>query len=114
MICKALKEPLLRLCGRYFLQARDDGQPIDSVARFHLKNGARLEHISWLGDESEHGLKLSAGLMVNYRYSLDEIEANHEAYMNDGRIAMSAEVKILCKSARDPNGLDPLRRLGLR
>ncbi len=111
---KALKDPLLRLCGRYFLQRRDDGQPIDPVARFHLKNGARLEYISWLGDESEQGLRLSAGLMVNYRYSLDKIEANHEAYMNDGRIAMSAEVKTLSKPAKDSNGLDPLRRLGLR
>ncbi len=114
VVCKALKEPLLRLCGCYFLQCRGDGRPIDPVARFHLKNGARLEHISWLGDDSEHGLKLSAGLMVNYRYSLDRIEANHEAYMNDGTLAMSAEVKTLCKPVKEPNGLDPLRRLGLR
>ncbi len=114
VICTALKDPLLRLCGQYFLQRRDDGQPIDPVARFHLKNGARLEHIDWLGDDSAHGLKQSAGLMVNYRYSLDEIEANHEAYMNDGQIAMSAEVKTLCKSAGESNALDPLRRLGLR
>jgi len=114
VIQAALKEPLLRLCGQYFLHSRDDGQPIDPVARFHLKNGARLEHICWLGDESERGLKLSAGLMVNYRYSLDEIEANHESYMNNRRIAMSASVKSLSKPVKEAAGLDPLRRLGLR
>ena len=114
VICRALKDPLLRLCARYFLQRRDDGQPIDPVARFHLKNGARLEHVNWLGDDSEQGLKRSAGMMVTYRYSLEEIEANHEAYMKDGQMAMSAEVRTLCKSATEPGGLDPLRRLGLR
>ena len=96
------------------MERRGDGRPIDSVARFHLKNGARLEHINWLGDTSPQGLKQSAGLMVNYRYSLDEIEANHEAYMKDGQIAMSAEVKALLRSPSEPGGLDPLRRLGLR
>ena len=111
---RALREPLLRLCARYFLQRRDDGQPIDPVARFHLKNGARLEHVNWLGDRSEQGLKQAAGMMVNYRYSLEEIEANHEAYMKDGLMAMSPEVRSLCKSASEPAGLDPLRRLGLR
>jgi malonyl-CoA decarboxylase len=114
VVRQALKEPLLRLCARYFLQRRDDGQPLDAVARFHLKNGARLERINWLGDESQQGLKQSAGMMVNYRYSPDEIEANHEAYMKDGQVAMSAEVKALAKASADPSGLDPLRRLGLR
>jgi len=114
VVRKALKEPLLRLCARYFLQRRGDGQPIDSVARFHLKNGARLERINWLGDQSAQGLKQSAGMMVNYRYSPDQIEANHEAYMYGGTVAMSTDVKALCKSAGDSNGLNPLRRLGLR
>jgi malonyl-CoA decarboxylase len=114
VVRKALKDPLLRLCARYFLERRGDGQPIDPVARFHLKNGARLEHINWLGDTSPHGLRQAAGLMVNYRYSLDEIERNHEAYMKDGQIAMSAEVKGMLRTPGEPGGLDPLRRLGLR
>ena len=95
VIRKALKEPFLRLGVRYILERRESGDPIDPVARFHLKNGARLERINWLGDTSEQGLRRSAGLMVNYRYALDEIEANHEAYMQDGRIAMSAEVRAM-------------------
>lgn len=95
VICKALKGPLLRLGARYILARREGGDPIDPVARFHLKNGARLERINWLGDTSEQGLRRSAGLMVNYRYGLDEIEANHEAYMKNGRIAMSSDVRAL-------------------
>jgi malonyl-CoA decarboxylase len=47
-VTKIFKSPAMRLCARYLLTKRDDGRPIDSVARFHLKNGARLERINWI------------------------------------------------------------------
>ena len=87
------------LCAGYFQETRDDGRPIDSVARFHLKNGARLERINWLADTSPKGLGQSAGMMVNYRYLREDIEANHESYIQHGRLVMGAEVKALAKSA---------------
>jgi malonyl-CoA decarboxylase len=108
-VSKALEGPLKRLCARYFLERRDDGQPLDPVARFHLKNGARLERLNWLGDTSAKGLRQSAGIMVNYRYALSEIEANHEAYIRENKIALSNEVRGLLKSWKDPDGT-PLRR----
>ncbi len=111
VVRKALEGPLLRLGARYFQERRGNGEPIDAVARFHLKNGARLEHLNWLGDSSAPGLARSAGLMVNYRYLLGEMEKNHEAYMNEGRIAMSAEVKALVRNGEPGSG--PLKRLGL-
>lgn len=82
------------LAAYYFLKAKTPkGRMIDSVARFHLGNGARLERIDWLGDISPKGLRESAGLMVNYLYRLDDIEKNHEAYVNQGEIAASSAVK---------------------
>jgi malonyl-CoA decarboxylase len=61
---RTLLEPL---AAYYFLKARTPkGRLIDSVARFHLGNGARLERINWLGDLSPKGLRESAGIMVNY------------------------------------------------
>ena len=110
VIVKALAAPMQCLCARYVLERRDDGQPIDSVARFHLRNGARLEHINWLADTSANGLRGAAGLMVNYRYILDDMEKNHEAYMKDGRIAMSAEVRSLTRALGDGNGNGRVRR----
>lgn len=106
----ALRAPLTRLCARYLLGRRDHGWPIDPVARFHLKNGARLERINWLGDVSPKGLRQSAGMMVNYRYIVAEIERNHEAYMRDGRIALGPSVKSLLRGWKDVDGR-PLRRL---
>jgi malonyl-CoA decarboxylase len=93
---RAVLEPL---AAYYFLKARTPkGRLIDSVARFHLGNGARLERIDWLGDISPKGLRESAGIMVNYLYRLDDIEKNHEAYANDGEVVASSAVKKLLKS----------------
>src|SRR6202795_4704815 len=94
-----LRSVLEPLAAYYFLKARTPkGRLIDSVARFHLGNGARLERIDWLGDLSPKGLRESAGIMVNYLYRLDDIEKNHEAYANRDEIAASSAVKKLLKN----------------
>jgi malonyl-CoA decarboxylase len=94
-----LRSVLEPLAAHYFLKARTPkGRLIDSVARFHIGNGARLERIDWLGDLSPKGLRESAGIMVNYLYRLDDIEKNHEAYANQGEIAASSAVKKLLKN----------------
>ncbi len=72
-------------------------RPKDPVARFHLGNGARLEHVHARADMSPRGLAQAAGVMVNYLYDLDTIERNHEAYAERGDIAASNEVKRLAK-----------------
>jgi malonyl-CoA decarboxylase len=93
---RAVLEPL---AAHYFLKARTaKGRLIDSVARFHIGNGARLERIDWLGDLSPKGLRESAGIMVNYLYRLEDIEKNHEAYANHGEIAASSAVKKMLKT----------------
>jgi malonyl-CoA decarboxylase len=93
-----LRTVLEPLAAYYFLKARTPkGRLIDSVARFHLGNGARLERINWLGDLSPKGLRESAGVMVNYLYRLDDIEKNHEAYANNGEVIASSAVKKLLK-----------------
>jgi malonyl-CoA decarboxylase len=108
----ALQRPLMVLAARYLVSKRGDGQPLDSVARFHLRNGARLERLNWLGDASGNGLAQSSGMMVNYRYVVDEIEANHETYMNDGHVSLGQEMRGLLRSARDSSGAR-LRLLGI-
>jgi malonyl-CoA decarboxylase len=94
-----LRSVLEPLAAHYFLKARTPkGRLIDSVARFHLGNGARLEQIDWLGDLSPKGLRESAGIMVNYLYRPEDIEKNHEAYANQGEVAASSAVKKLLRS----------------
>jgi malonyl-CoA decarboxylase len=96
----ALREPLLRLGARYLLHAHAaSGRALDPVAHFHLSNGARVECVNWLGDVSVKGLQQSAGLMVNYLYRLGDIEANHEAYRDQGRVAAASAVRGLARAA---------------
>ena len=90
-----LEPSLVRLCARYLLREKRGRQPLDPVARFHLRNGARLERLNWMGDPSPSGLAQSAGMMVNYVYDDLEVVANHEAFVNEGRIAHAAEVAAL-------------------
>ncbi len=94
---KLLETTLMGLCSRYLLTAKRNGRTLDRVAHFHLTNGARIERINWAADHSENGIKLSAGMMVNYLYNLSEIEKNHEAYTGQGFITSSSSVRKLLK-----------------
>ncbi|MEQ8194428.1 MAG: malonyl-CoA decarboxylase [Rhodospirillales bacterium] len=95
----ALKPILLRQGARYLAQAkRRSGTARDSVAHFHLSNGARIDRINWMGDSSPKGIAQSAGMMVNYVYDLDDIENNHEAYTTNGNVAVSNAVRGLLKA----------------
>src|SRR5512147_1569306 len=65
-LSEELRQELVPLCARYLLHAKNGREPLDPVARFHLRNGARLDRINWLGDISAVGMHRSAGIMVNY------------------------------------------------
>jgi malonyl-CoA decarboxylase len=92
-------QPLLTAaCAHYLVKAKSKTQPADSVARFHLRNGAHLERINWLGDISPNGLRQSHGLLVNYVYDDAEIARNHEAYVHEGRVAHSPAIAALLVS----------------
>lgn len=71
-------------CAKYLLCARRGDLPLDPVARFHLRNGARVERLNVGGDTSEKGMRESHGMLVNYRYSGQDLEANHDALVLDG------------------------------
>lgn len=96
-LAEALREPLLRLGARYLSEARRGDRPVDTVARFHLGNGARIERLNWLADRSDKGLRQSWGLMVNYLYDPDRLEANLESFAANGNIAASSAVRRLAR-----------------
>ena len=85
-------ESTIALCAQYLVRERANNLALDPVARFHLGNGASLHAIHWAADLSDNGLQQSAGLMVNYLYDLDSIEENHDAYFDQGEVAVSRAV----------------------
>ncbi len=93
----ALEKLLVSLCAHYLTREKQGLEPLDAVARFHLGNGAVLERLNWLGDSSEQGMARSAGLMVNYVYSLADVEANHGRYFREHAVIASSQVEKLAK-----------------
>jgi malonyl-CoA decarboxylase len=96
-INKALRPILTRLAARYLTTTDEKGRALDRVAHFHLGNGAVVERLNWLADTSANGFKQSYAMMVNYRYKLSDVDANHEAYASR-RIVASREVRALARA----------------
>ncbi|KAE8673455.1 Malonyl-CoA decarboxylase family protein isoform 2 [Hibiscus syriacus] len=92
-LLSALKWPLMRLCARYLLQEKKRGKALDSVANFHLQNGAMVQRINWMADRSEKALSQSAGIMVNYVYRPENINEYAQLYFIKGHIHTSDDVK---------------------
>ncbi len=115
-LSQELRQELIPLCARYLLVAKQDNvkhgrEPLDPVARFHLRNGARLERINWLGDTSVAGMQRSAGVMVNYFYRLSELEKNHESYTRDYHIVAASDIESLAKRKTPRPAAVPGKRL---
>ena len=90
---------LTSLCAWYLLNARQGKEPLDPVARFHLRNGARLERLNWMGDTSPAGMQRSAGLMANYLYRLADVERNHEQYVKEFKVTASHAIEFLARQS---------------
>lgn len=88
------------LAAQYLLRAkRDNGKPLDPVARFHLGNGASVHQVHARADTSPNGLRQSAGVMVNYLYDLSKVTQNHERFAASNQVAASSEVRSLAAAA---------------
>ena len=90
----------LAACARYLTAVRDDGRPVDAVARFHLGNGARLLSLAPRGDRSARGLERSYGIMANYRYAPEDHDRNL-AELAGGHPAVGDAVAALLSARPD-------------
>ncbi|MGR8948334.1 MAG: malonyl-CoA decarboxylase [Gammaproteobacteria bacterium] len=91
-------ETARKLAASYLLNMKaESGRALDPVAHFHLSNGAELYDVHADADRSETGMLNSWGVMVNYRYDPAATEINHRAYVSEGKVATSANVKALAR-----------------
>ena len=89
-----------RLAAYYLLNVKHrNGQPRDPVARFHLNNGALVEAVHADADISAKGMAQSSGVMVNYRYDLNRISENHEAFANQHTVVAMKPIRSLAADA---------------
>lgn len=91
-------EDTRHLAAWYLTKARRaTNTAFDPVAHFHLGNGAELHQIHAEADTSANGRANAWGVMVNYLYDGDKIEANHDAYAAEGKIIAASAVRALAK-----------------
>jgi malonyl-CoA decarboxylase len=101
-------EALRELAAHYLVrEKREDGLPLDPVARFHLGNGALVHEVHAGADLSENGLRQSCGAMVNYLYDLGTVEQNHEDFAASRSVASSRSINALVKAASANRGKVP-------
>ncbi|XP_034948806.1 malonyl-CoA decarboxylase, mitochondrial-like [Chelonus insularis] len=100
-ITMSLKEPLLRSCAWYLYREKRRNYAMNSVANFHLRNGAVMWRINWLADPSPRGADHSCGIMVNYRYYIHETEENSRNYIENHIIKASDSVLNLVKQVEE-------------
>ncbi|GAU92912.1 hypothetical protein RvY_04930 [Ramazzottius varieornatus] len=90
----ALRPFLERMCLTYLTQEKRRGFAFDSVANFHLGNGAEIWRLNWLADTSGKGLSQSFGMMVNFRYPADEeLIENSNNYIFNKHIKVSPGIQ---------------------
>mmetsp|Transcript_5967 Transcript_5967/g.9021 ORF Transcript_5967/g.9021 Transcript_5967/m.9021 type:complete len:552 (+) Transcript_5967:72-1727(+) len=77
---------LMKLACRYLLLEKHRGRPLDAVTRFHVGNGALVHRLNFAADLTRKGLKSSYGIMVNYRYDLDQVEEKQKLYETEYQI----------------------------
>nr|XP_022293688.1 malonyl-CoA decarboxylase, mitochondrial-like isoform X1 [Crassostrea virginica] len=94
-ICEVMKKPLMRLCARYLYIEKRRGFALNPVANFHLGNGAVLWRLNWKADMSMRGINQSCGMMVNYRYYLQNTEENSQKYLEDQVIPTTPDFRSL-------------------
>jgi malonyl-CoA decarboxylase len=99
LLAERVRPGLLSAGARYLTTVRD-GRGVDPVGNFHLSNGASLERINWMANPASYGIEESLGLMVNYRYDRSKIAANAGAYLAEGSISASSQVRNLVKTTK--------------
>ena len=97
----AVSEDLRALAAVYLsAEKRSDGLPSNSVARFHLSNGAEIHNVLAGADLSASGLSGAFGAMVNYRYKRRDLERNSESFASSGTVRLSRKVQAFARTGQ--------------
>jgi len=90
-LADCMKSPLMRLCTKYLYTEKRRGFVMNPVGNFHIRNGAWMWRLNWLADISARGMDNSFGLMMNYKYVLEDVDKNNQQYLLSGTVAASPQ-----------------------
>ncbi|MDI3404759.1 malonyl-CoA decarboxylase domain-containing protein [Streptomyces cavernicola] len=103
-----IRARLLPALARYIaVERREDGRPLDPVARFHLGNGAAAWQLNWPANDSAEAWDQSYGAMINYRYEPGQLERRHEEFIRRGTVAIGGPLRAAFPDAVPGPGEHP-------
>ena len=83
-----LKEPVLHSIAVYLAKEKRRSRIFDPVGNFHVKNGACMYRLNWLGNKTAMGSAQSGCVMINYLYELDSAAQRASRYEMEGDFAI--------------------------
>ena len=66
-----------------------------------MRNGAFMWRINWMADPSPRGVSNSFGIMINYKYILNETEQNSRSYIEKYYIKASESIIKMSEEAQN-------------
>eukprot|EP00871_Galdieria_phlegrea_P002516 jgi/Galph1/3265/GphlegSOOS_G1918.1 len=91
------KDELLSLFAYFVVRGWKFSRFMDPSLLFHLRCGAELYQINWLGEKTWDALKNFAGITFNFLYDVRDMESNSMAYLDKGEVVISEQVMELLK-----------------
>eukprot|EP01048_Picozoa_sp_COSAG05_P000592 COSAG05_NODE_17_length_35518_cov_34.728084_7_plen_337_part_00 len=77
-------------CAESQARPQHRGAVVDPVANFHIKNGARVEGLSFGADTSAAGVGRAYGVMAHYCYELEMLDDRAARYRDEGYVSVAA------------------------
>ncbi|GJQ13293.1 hypothetical protein GpartN1_g5084.t1 [Galdieria partita] len=86
------KDDLLSLFAYFVVRGWKFSPFMDPSILFHIRCGAELYQINWMGERTWDALRSCAGITFNFLYSADDMESNLQAYVDRGEVVVSEQV----------------------
>jgi acyl-CoA synthetase (AMP-forming)/AMP-acid ligase II len=106
-----IRPRLFAALTRYItVERRDDGRPLDPVARFHLGNGAAAWRLNWPANNTPEAWRQSYGAMINYRYEPELLERRHEDFVRHRTVAVDGPLRAAqaLRTGKNERGTTPM------
>ncbi|KAL3318576.1 hypothetical protein Ciccas_002762 [Cichlidogyrus casuarinus] len=94
-----VKDMLIYFCTFYLTCMKSKSNKVlNSVAHFHLTNGAQLWRLNWNANINPRGIQSSFGIMANYRYYIAKTDLLNTQYLEHGTVSLSSSVHEVYQS----------------
>jgi len=86
------KDDLLSLFAYFVVRGWKYSPLMDPSILFHIRCGAEVYQINWMGERTWDALRSCAGITFNFLYNAEDMDSNMRAYMDREEVVVSEQV----------------------